>query len=124
MKAILSVIILAAAVVVASPASAQQEAVDRFQTDRIESLTGQVWAMSLVQEQLIKLAWGTTSPVVVKALVRGAKDTYDRVVKKSELVRQHSDLYVQMNQGADEYFDRLDSLLRILEDATKKGDAQ
>ncbi len=102
----------------------QEPSVDQLQNKKLDSLQGQVWAMSLVQEHLIKLAWGTASPVVIKALVRGAKDTYDRVIKNSKQVRKHPDLFVHVHEGADGYFDRLDGLLRILEDATKKGDAK
>ena len=61
---------------------------------------------------------------MVKAVIQGAKDAYDRVVRSHEILRQHPDLAEHYNQGADEYFDRLDSLIRILEDATKKGDAR
>ena len=120
MKAIISGIVLAVAMVF--PASAQQ--VDRLQNEKADSLQGQVWAMSLVQEQLIKLAWGTNHPEVVKAVVRGARDTYDRVIKTQELLRQHPDIAVHINQGADDYFDRLDSLIQILEDATKGSGRQ
>ena len=95
-----------------------------IQDERLDSLKGQVLAISLVQMNLIKLTWETFGPTAVKALVRTARDTYERNVKNSELVRRRPDFYVHMNEGADEYFDRLDGLLRTLEDATKKGEAK
>ena len=95
-----------------------------IQDKRLDSLKGRVLAISLVQMNLIKLTWGTFGPTAVKALVRTARDTYERNVKNSELVRRRPDFYVHMNEGADEYFDRLDGLLRILEDATKKGESK
>ena len=52
MRTIIAGIVMALAI--ALPASAQQ--VDRLQNERTDSLQGQVWAISLVQEQLIKLA--------------------------------------------------------------------